>query len=121
MKPGIAGHPEELTQGQQLNSFALVHNLSVFVKRKGLFSKSMPAWYTRANLNPRDLMTRYPITLVLLTLLLATLACGVGGPITRRNGDIRRVAQVIKGQVSYTDQVNPLQVLDLDWAGWIVV
>ena len=52
----------------------------------------MPAWYTRANLRLRELMTRYPITLVLLTLVLATLACGVGGPSTRRNSDIRRAA-----------------------------
>ena len=37
-------------------------------------------------------MRRTPITLLLLTLLLATLACGVGGPITRRNSDIRRAA-----------------------------
>ena len=37
-------------------------------------------------------MKRCPITLVLLTLLLATLACGTGGPVTRRNSDIRRAA-----------------------------
>jgi hypothetical protein len=26
LKPGIAGHPKELAQGQQLHSFALVHS-----------------------------------------------------------------------------------------------
>jgi hypothetical protein len=37
-------------------------------------------------------MKRNPIALVLLALLLATLACGVGGPATRRNNDVRRAA-----------------------------
>jgi hypothetical protein len=37
-------------------------------------------------------MKRYPINLVLLTLLLTTLACGVGGPVTWRNNEIRRAA-----------------------------
>ncbi len=37
-------------------------------------------------------MKRYPIILVLLILLLSTLACGIGGPITRRNNDVRRAA-----------------------------
>ena len=37
-------------------------------------------------------MKRYPIALLLLTLLLSTLACGVGGPVTRRNSDVRRAA-----------------------------
>jgi hypothetical protein len=37
-------------------------------------------------------MKRCPILLVLLTLLLSTLACGVGGPVTRRNNHIRRAA-----------------------------
>jgi hypothetical protein len=37
-------------------------------------------------------MKRYPITLILLTLLLSALACGVGGPMTRRNNDVRRAA-----------------------------
>jgi hypothetical protein len=37
-------------------------------------------------------MKRYPIALILLTLLLSTLACGVGGPVTRRNSDVRRTA-----------------------------
>jgi hypothetical protein len=35
---------------------------------------------------------RKGVTLVLLILLLSTLACGVGGPITRRNNEIRRAA-----------------------------
>ena len=37
-------------------------------------------------------MKRQRVILVLLTLLLSTLACGVGGPVTRRNNDIRRAA-----------------------------
>ncbi|GAB4533565.1 MAG: hypothetical protein Kow0063_15680 [Anaerolineae bacterium] len=37
-------------------------------------------------------MKRYPVLLVALTLVLATLACGVGGPVTRRNNEIRRAA-----------------------------
>jgi len=37
-------------------------------------------------------MKRYPLTLILLILLLATLACGVGGPLTRRNNEVRRAA-----------------------------
>ena len=37
-------------------------------------------------------MKRNPIALVLLALLLTTLACGVGGPVTRRNSDVRRAA-----------------------------
>ena len=37
-------------------------------------------------------MKRYSIALVLLTLFLSMLACGVGGPVTRRNNDIRRAA-----------------------------
>jgi hypothetical protein len=37
-------------------------------------------------------MKRIPIALVVLTLLLSTLACGIGGPIARRNNEIRRAA-----------------------------
>ena len=37
-------------------------------------------------------MKHNPIALILLTLLLTTLACGVGGPVTRRNSDVRRTA-----------------------------
>lgn len=32
------------------------------------------------------------VTLVLLSLVISTLACGIGGPITRRNNEIRRAA-----------------------------
>jgi hypothetical protein len=35
---------------------------------------------------------RYPVVLALLTILLSTLACGIGGPISGRNNDIRRAA-----------------------------
>lgn len=37
-------------------------------------------------------MKRTPATIVLVTLLLVTLACGIGSPITRRNNQIRRAA-----------------------------
>jgi hypothetical protein len=37
-------------------------------------------------------MKLYPIVPVLLILLLTTLACGVGGPVTRRNNEIRQAA-----------------------------
>lgn len=37
-------------------------------------------------------MKRASILLVLLVLLLSALACGTGGPITRRNNEIRRAA-----------------------------
>jgi hypothetical protein len=37
-------------------------------------------------------MKHYPIALVVLSLLLSTLACGTGGPVTRRNNEIRRAA-----------------------------
>jgi|GEM_PF-2234984 len=37
-------------------------------------------------------MKRDPIVLALLALLLSTLACGVGGPVTWRNNEIRRTA-----------------------------
>jgi hypothetical protein len=37
-------------------------------------------------------MKRYQIALVLSALILTTLACGVGGPVTRRNSDVRRAA-----------------------------
>jgi hypothetical protein len=37
-------------------------------------------------------MKHYPIALVALSLLLTTLACGTGGPVTRRNNEIRRAA-----------------------------
>lgn len=37
-------------------------------------------------------MKRNPTILVLVILLLATLACGVGGPVTRRNNHVRRAA-----------------------------
>jgi len=37
-------------------------------------------------------MKRYSTVLVVVTLLLTTLACGTGGPVTRRNNDIRRAA-----------------------------
>ncbi len=37
-------------------------------------------------------MKRNRVVLVLFALLLSTLACGIGGPITRRNNDIRRAA-----------------------------
>ena len=35
---------------------------------------------------------RYPVVLALLALLFSTLACGIGGPISGRNNDIRRAA-----------------------------
>ena len=37
-------------------------------------------------------MKRNSIALVLLALLVTTLACGVGGPVTRRNSEVRRAA-----------------------------
>jgi len=37
-------------------------------------------------------MKRNSTILVVVILLLATLACGVGGPVTRRNNEIRRAA-----------------------------
>lgn len=37
-------------------------------------------------------MKRYPVVLILLASILSTLACGIGGPITRRNNDVRRAA-----------------------------
>ncbi len=37
-------------------------------------------------------MKRYPTLLVVVTLLLTALACGTGGPVTRRNNEIRRAA-----------------------------
>jgi hypothetical protein len=37
-------------------------------------------------------MKRYSTLLVVVTLLLTALACGTGGPVTRRNNDIRRAA-----------------------------
>jgi len=37
-------------------------------------------------------MKRYSTLLVVLTLLLTTLACGTGGPVTWRNNEIRRAA-----------------------------
>jgi hypothetical protein len=37
-------------------------------------------------------MKRYPVVLILLASILSTLACGIGGPITRRNDDVRRAA-----------------------------
>ncbi len=37
-------------------------------------------------------MKHKPIVLAVLLLLLSVLACGIGGPITRRNNEVRRVA-----------------------------
>jgi hypothetical protein len=37
-------------------------------------------------------MKHKPIILAVLILLLGTLACGIGGPITRRNNEVRRAA-----------------------------
>ena len=37
-------------------------------------------------------MKRLPIVLALSVLLSSTLACGIGGPITRHNNDVRRAA-----------------------------
>lgn len=37
-------------------------------------------------------MKHKPIILVVLILLLSTLACGIGGPVTRRNNEVRRAA-----------------------------
>ena len=37
-------------------------------------------------------MRRYPIVVSVLILLVTTLACGVGGPVTRRNNEVRRAA-----------------------------
>jgi hypothetical protein len=37
-------------------------------------------------------MKHKPIILVVLILLLGTLACGIGGPVTRRNNEVRRAA-----------------------------
>jgi hypothetical protein len=37
-------------------------------------------------------MKHKPIILVVLILILSTLACGIGGPITRRNNEVRRAA-----------------------------
>jgi hypothetical protein len=53
-------------------------------------------------------MRRNFVILALLALLLSTLACGVGGPVTRRNNDVRRAA--LAYELSTHDPVDEVLV-----------